>query len=249
MRAPNTAGFRFCQPPGPVILKVTVVYVYAPHAGQKYKDYCLRFLDSYQNHPPGLGHHSVVVLNGAPTDFEMANLFSVLPDCDFLLHDDSGWDIGGYQLAAMIVPCDLMVFFSGSAYFKKSGWLKRMVAAYEKHGAGLYGAMGNRGDSIPTPVNVHPHIRTTGFWMDPELLNQYPSTVTTQAQRYPFEHGPNCLTGWVKSRGLKTLVVSWSGEYKWEMWDAFPNGYHRGDQSDVISYDRICDPPFYTETK
>jgi len=43
-------------------------------------------------------------------------------------------DIGGYQLAARMIPADLMVFLGGTTYIKGQKWLERIVEAYEKHG-------------------------------------------------------------------------------------------------------------------
>jgi len=225
-------------------MKTVVVYVYAVAGGSRYDDYALRFLESYHAFPPGAEHETIIVLNGIKATSETACLFSSLPQCRFLEHDNSGWDLGAFQHAARKVACDLIVFFGASTYFKRAGWLKRMVAAYNTHGNALYGAMGNRGDAIPA-VNVHPHIRTTAFWLSPQLFNQYPMTVTQPEHRYQFEHGKDCLTAWASRSGLKSFVVSWDGEYEWDMWDAFPNGYHRGDQSQLLALDRVCEPPFY----
>lgn len=155
-------------------------------------------------------------------------------------HDNTGWDIGAFQKAARSVPCDLMVFLGSSAYIRVEGWLKRMVEAYQLHGNAQYGATGNRGNGP-----VHPHIRTTGFWMEPDLMNAYPVRVVRPEQRYPFEHGSGCFTDWVTSLGLESWVVSTTGEYLWPDWDLFPNGYHRGDQSTMLVGDRLTAPPFY----
>jgi hypothetical protein len=223
-------------------MKIVVVYVYAVIAGQKYDDYAFRFLMHYQAFQPGIEHDSVVVLNGIRANSELTCLFSCLPNCSFLEHDNSGYDIGAFQLAARKVPCDLMVFFGASSYLRGGNWLKRMSQAYELHGNALYGAMGNRGDG---GFNVFPHIRTTGFWLDPKLLNAYPMAVTQASERYQFEHGRNCLTQWVGRQGLRSFVVSWHGEYLSNYWDAFANGFHRGDQSELLVGDRLSEPPFY----
>jgi hypothetical protein len=117
-----------------------------------------------------------------------------------------------------------------------------MAGAFQKHGNALYGSMGNAGDAS---VKVFPHIRTTGFWLSPTLFNAYPTVINKPEQRYPFEHGPNCLTEWVKSQGLKALIATWSGEYETGQWDSIPNGFHRGDQSALLTGDRVTDPPYY----
>lgn len=225
------------------INKIAVVYIFAGNLGAKHWSNALRFINSYMRNPPGVDHSSVIVLNGAKVTEDIRKLFSVMPDPIFIEHDNSGWDIGGYQRAAREVDCDLMVFIGGTSYIKGPDWLKRMKESYLKHGHGIYGCMGNRGDP---KVRVEPHIRTTGFWMHPALMNQFPYIVRRQDQRYEFEHGKSCLTGWVTNiKKLKAWVVTWDGEYLWEQWDAIPNGFHRGNQSGLLIGDRLTDPPFY----
>lgn len=188
-----------------------------------------------------MDHDSIVVLNGGKRNSELACMFSPLKNLSFYEHDDSGWDIGAFQKVASEVSCDMMVFFGTSAWIKGPGWLDRMANAFQKHGDHLYGVMGNQGMGTV----VHPHIRTTGFWMSPSLLNSYHTRVTRVDQRYPFEHGQRCLTRHVWDLGRKAFVVTWGGEYEYPNWDSIPNGFHRGNQSALIIGDRISDPPFH----
>lgn len=218
-----------------------VVYVY-PTMGGKHDEMAARFAASYQQYPAGEPHDLWVVSNGGEPTPKMRQTFAGIA-CNFLVHDDTGLDIGAYRKAAREIPCELMVFFGGNTYLFDSGWLKRMVEAFRKHGRALYGATGNQGDAN---VRVWPHIRTTGFWMPPELLNRYPHTTdSTTHSRYEFEHGQNGLTSWVKAQGLKVFMVTWSGEYEWPNWDSIPNGFHRGDQSDLLVGDRLTGPEYH----
>lgn len=218
----------------------SIVYIYP--AGEQFTEYALRFVKSYNEHPPAIDHESIIVLNAQPLTAEIECLFSSLRNVKFLVRDNSGYDIGGYQAAARQFPCDLMAFFGVSTYFKGPGWLLRMLQAKIKHGNALYGVMGNRGDNR---VNVHPHIRTTGFWLSTALMNQHPMRVTRADQRYGYEHGKDGLTSWVYKSRLKVWVVGWSGEYEWKDWDIIPNGFHRGNQSDLLCGDHISEPPFF----
>lgn len=223
-------------------MNIVLTYVY-PRTGEPHHDeYAVRFLKSYVTNSTQLPHSVAVICNGGPPTSEIACMFSPCRNLILLQHDDSGWDNGAHQMAARTIPCDLMIFLGGNAWIKGKFWLERIVQAFDKHGTALYGAMGNNGDAR---YGCSPHIRTTGYWMPPQLMNEYPHRVTTPAQRYPFEHGPECLTTWVRNRGLKALVVTWTGEYEWPHWDEIPNGFHRGDQSNLIFGDRISDPPFY----
>lgn len=223
-------------------MKIAVVYVYPICLGPAYEQYALRFLNSYRANPPGTDHQSVIVLNGGRSSSELFCLFSAMPNFLILEHDNSGYDIGAFQFAARKIPCDMMVFFGASTFFKRSGWLLRMASSFQSHGNALYGAMGNKGDAA---VAVWPHIRTTAFWMKPELMNAYPVIVTRPEQRHPFEHGKDCLTSWVRAQGLAAWVVTWNYEFLWAHWDDDPNGFQRGNQSSLLAGDHICEPPYY----
>lgn len=223
-------------------MKIIVVYVF-PVFGDQYLEMAVRFLSTYHEFPAGYPHESLVVLNGGNPPEEIKFMFDSMENCRFLHHDNSGYDCGAFQHAAQENDCDLMVFFGASAYLKGPGWLARVAESFARRGQGLYGVMGNRG---MIAMGVHPHIRTTGFWLPPKLFREYPMKVTDPGQRYPFEHGPQCLTSWIKKKGLIPWVVSWSGEWKWEQWDSFPNGFHRGDQSDMIAGDKLSRPPYYS---
>lgn len=222
-------------------VSVTVVYVYVTNS-TPYQALARRFSESYTKHPPDYPHQTAIVCNGGIRQPECDGLFSRFPKVQLLSHDNTGKDIGAYQKAARELPCELMVFFGGSTYFRRAGWLRRMVEAYLKHGVTLYGSTGNRGHPA---IHVYPHIRTTAFWTTPTLLNEYPVKVTRDEQRYPFEHGPNCFTDWIARNGMVPLVVSWIGEHPWEQWDSIPNGYHQGNQENVLVGDRLTAPPFW----
>lgn len=223
-------------------VKIALVYVFAGAAGPQYDDYALRFLNSYHANPPGIEHDSVVVLNGTKQTGEIACLFSPLRHCSFLTHDNSGYDIGAFQLAAKETPCDLMVFFGASTFFHRPGWLIRMANAFNQLGNAQYGAMGNQGVSIH---NVWPHVRTTAFWMNPKLMNEYPHRVTRADQRYAFEHSATCLTEWLKQRGIRSWVVTWESILPCHQCDSDPNGFHHGNQRNLLAGDRLCEPPYY----
>lgn len=222
-------------------VSVTIVYVYVSQPGQ-YEQLANRFIQTYTQHPPGYPHQTALVCNGSLNTQKVGEMFAPLPAHRIIAHDNSGKDIGAYQKAAREVPCELMVFFGASTYFRRPGWLKRMVESYQKHGVTLYGSTANRG--APS-LHVYPHIRTTAFWTTPALFNEYPVKVVRDDQRYPFEHGRNCFTDWVARNGMVPLVVSWIGEHPWEQWDAVPNGYHQGDQSNVLVGDRLTCPPYW----
>lgn len=221
---------------------IVAVYIFPQNGAGHFLDLAMRFKQSYLQNPAGLDHQMVVVCNGSPVTDEAQCLFGDIPGCAFVEHDNSGFDIGGFQEASREIPGDVMVFFGSTAYIRGPGWLARMVDAWQAHGDTLYGTTANRGHAA---VGVYPHIRTTGFWISSSLFNQYPYRVTTPQGRYPFEHGPECLTSWIKARRLIPWLVAWDGEYQEHGWDSVPNGYHKGDQSNLITGDRLTMPPYH----
>jgi hypothetical protein len=224
-------------------MKIACVYIY-PNAGEGgYFEHAARFLQSYTDHPAGLEHDSVIVCNGTPASDETKFIFGGLSNVSFLDHDGSGYDIGGFQLAARTVACDLMVFFGSTAYVRQPNWLARMVQAYKDHGDTLYGSMGNQG---ATNVGVWPHVRTTGFWLSRALFNRYPVQVTRPDQRYPFEHGANGLTSWVISQNKDVWIVPASeGDWLLQACDMIPNGFHQGSQDNLLVGDKLSRPPYH----
>lgn len=221
-----------------------IVYNY-PALGGEHDDFALRFVLSYNAFPPGCEHDTVVISNGGEPTFTMRNTIEFIGNFKNVIwftRQNTAKDIGGYQDVAKMACTDLMVFFGGSIFFWKKGWLKRVVESFNKHGSSIYGTMGNSGDK---KHRVWPHIRTTGFWMSPKLLATYPMKVTCDSERYEFEHGRNCLTMWAVSKRLKPKVVTWESEYDMKSWVNVPNSFHRGDQSGLLFRDRLTEEPFY----
>jgi hypothetical protein len=216
--------------------KVAVVYVY-PTDGDPRHDFCARrFVETYLAHEAGFEHGLHVVFNGeAPSDEQL----SVFAGTGFqaLSHDDAGWDIGAFQRAATCIDCDVMVFFGGHSYFVQSGWLARMVGAFQKHGRGLYGASAS--------YQIDPHLRTTGFWCSPSLVRAYPKAVRTYTDRYQFEHGDMSLTRLAQSAGLDCWLVTWDQVLGPDHWRSPESIFWRGGQRSALVRDRLFD--FYDD--
>jgi len=219
-----------------------VTYIFPQNGANGFFDLALRFIQSYTRFPANADHQMVIVCNGSPVTPETEALFGAIPNCAFVEHDNSGYDIGGFQKVAREVPGDLMIFLGSTAYIRGPGWLARMVDAWKKHGDTLYGTTANRGH---VAVGVHPHIRTTGFFLSSALFNAYPHKASRPEHRYPIEHSNHSLTSWIKSRRLVPWLVCWNGEYQEPAWDSVPGGYHRNCQENVIIGDRLTAPPFH----
>lgn len=204
---------------------ITLIYIHVP-GDQKHWRYTREFIESYKQFPPEHDHQTIVVCQGKPAIPLARGLFKALPNLAYFQHDDSGWDIGGYIAASKAVDADCVVCLGGSSYFQRAGWLKRISEAWQKHGAGFYGA---------TPTHeVSPHLCTSGFWCPPEVLKAYPIKVVNRETRYDFEHGPNACWKMVAHNDLPVKLVTWDGEYDWQDWRKPSNIYRRGDQSNAL---------------
>jgi hypothetical protein len=211
-------------------MKVVVVYIYPLDGEGEHGVKAARFLDSYRRNPPGMAHDTVIVCNGGKADDKTGQRFSFLPNVQLIEYDDRGKDIGGYLVAAKTVEADLMIFFGGNTWFSRPDWMVPVMRSYFRKGDTLYGATAHPGEGN----HIHPHIRTTGFWMRPKLLTEYCPTIIGNELRYEFEHGQTCMTNWFKNHGMTPWVVSWTGEHHLHQCMDIPNGYRCGDGSNVL---------------
>lgn len=209
--------------------------------GEGHFDLACQFAECLHKFEAGYPYKFTVISNGGKPDSKTEALFCPF-NAHFFERVNIAKDIGAWQAAAQRSTADVIVFLGGSTYIRGKNWCLRVADSFAKHGPGLYGSMVNSGDSA---VNVAPHIRTSGFWTTPKLMNTYPMRVTKEEQRYPFEHGSNCLTSWVYTQGHAAWCVTWQGEYEMQQWSQIPNAFHRGDQSGLIFGDHLSAPPFY----
>jgi len=225
-------------------MNVIVCYNYPTNNfGPEHITFAQRFVDSYRQYPPGADHAMAVISNGGvPSATAKSQFDSIKPGTRFLIRDNRGKDIGGYQFAAQQLPCDLMVFLGGASYIRGAGWLTRMLEAYNMYGDGLFGCTGNQGELY---AKVWPHIRTTGFWCNPKIINEHPFRVGSDNQRYAYEHGPLCLTSWVLSQRKPCIVVGWKDMRPVEVCNSMPEGFHQGSQSNILIGDRLTAPPYH----
>lgn len=221
-------------------MKIQLVYIYPMNGEGSYGEKAMRFVDTYHRHPPGVAHSTTIVCNGGPVVGQHNLMFAGLLNPTFIRHNNIGFDIGGFVIAARASDADLMVFCGANAYFRKAGWLGRVRDSFAKYGDTLYGSTGHQGVG-----NVHPHIRTTGFWCRPGLLLEYCPEVIPSERRYEFEHGSTCFSNWIRMRGKIPYVVTWSGEFPLNICDSAPGGYHNGTQHNLLMGDRLTQPPYH----
>jgi len=189
-------------------MKIAVVYCYPLVKRPTYLPLAYRFARTWQRFP---GHSLHVVFNGwKPQPVESAPFDGM--DYEPHVHNNFGWDIGAFQMAAETIPCDLLVCLGAPVHFHVPGWLDRMGDAYVQHGPGLYGCWAY--------LSPNWHVRTTVIFCPPEIIQSYPNQIgSSKASRYDFEHGPNSLTRHVLSAGLPCIMVTWKGCFPFDQWN------------------------------
>lgn len=212
--------------------RIAIVYVCPVERDELLKRGVARFIRTYATYTPEIEHSLHVVFNGPPATDADRELFAGIAD-EYHQHDNKGWDIGAFLRMANEVECDMLVCFGTYTYFTRAGWLERMTEAFEQLGDGLYGASAS--------YECTPHIRTAGFWCNPELLLSYPRQVRTYADRYEFEHGDRSITRLARHLGVGCWLVTWDGIYDQKRWREPPDIYRRGDQSNALFFDRSFD--------
>lgn len=189
-------------------VNVAVAYVFPQVQFAKYFPLAKRFADTWRQFPPGNESHTLYVIgNGGEVPPASRGIFHY--GTRFVSHDNSGWDIGGFQSAADHIPCDLLVCLGAPVHFHRAGWLDRMVDAFLNHGPALYGCACYEGALL--------HVRTTIFWCPPQLLQSYPMLVgSTRPARYDFEHGPHSFTRHTLNAGLDCIMATWQGVFPYD---------------------------------
>ena len=207
-------------------MTVTIVYVFPHIALPTYEPLARRFVQSYMDNPPGGHDHKIkVVIHGGIKGPFHDKLFSPLAP-EFVSHNNDGRDIGAFQYAAGLFNCDLMVCLGSHVHFERPGWLDLIVRAYEGNGPALYGAYAFR-----EPTN---HIRTTNFWMPPQILQSYPHHIS-DSQRYMFEHGgEHSFTSHTNNMGFPCYQLTWNGVFAVQHW-------HHPARGDALLLDQHTD--------
>ena len=208
-------------------MKIVVLYVCVTQGGIT-RDLAARFVGTYQAFPPEAEHSLLVVCNGGPPATDIGLVFLGLDPQFYPRENDASWDIGAYQAGARgpAADADILVCLGESVYFHRAGWLRRVVEAWTKYGAGMYGFFSSN--------LVRPHMNTTGFATSPVLLRDYPKSITTHHDRYEFEHGERAFWRYVHGRGMPTKLLTWDGEWDPFLWRYPANILWRGDQSNCL---------------
>jgi hypothetical protein len=205
-------------------VRICLFYIFPQVSPKIYEPCVRRFVEKYIEHPTRQDHDLYVVSNGGPITRRQEKLFEPLVPT-FIQHDNSGRDVGAYQMAARTIPCDLLVCLGTPTRPCRNAWLDFIVRAVEDNGVGLYGFWGFQVPAV--------HIRTTAFVIAPQILNAYPHQIGNQ-DRYAFEFGPTSITAFCLKRGLPVNMVSTRGVFG-------PKDFHFVEREDSLLLDQHCD--------
>jgi hypothetical protein len=208
-------------------VRIALAYIAVTH-GPIVDEYCARFVATFKEYPPGADCDLLIICNGGPLNTSTSLLFSGTKARMFPRENDAGFDITGY-LAAARGPCagyDAMLCCGESVYFHREGWLRRLVAAWDKYGPGMYGVWASNGPRA--------HINTTAFLCAPSLLLLWPTKPESRDDRYRFEHGSDALWRRAARQKWPTMLVTWDGEWGPREWRRPADILWRGTQQNCL---------------
>ena len=147
------------------------------------------FLAACAQHPAGLAHRLVVVCNGfsGPSDPRLAEVRLALADEEHELLTTAApvLDLAAYGQALAEIEVDRMCFLNSYSRPLADGWLAKLAAPLDEHGAGLTGTGGSLESAYSAaPIWLkplrrrmfspfpNPHLRSNGFMIERELLRE-----------------------------------------------------------------------------
>jgi hypothetical protein len=217
-------------------MKIAVVYNWVEKATdaiplpEGWSDILSRFVESYRVFDAGYAHDLYICASGAPlAQYSTA----ILAGTQFrvLRYNGGGWDIGAYQHAAKhLLDYNFVVCLNSQAYIRKANWLRFFAEAFERFGAGVYGASSS--------FEISPHIRTCCIAFTPHLILDYPLDVRCRYDAGVFEHSPKGFSLWALEKGLPVCVVTQSGVDQLAESRNRPDIFRRGSQGDLLIHDR-----------
>jgi len=193
----------------------------------------VRFVQSYRQFTPNIPHDFVLLAYAGPLPEAALNTYSTLPHRVIQYNGEGRFEGAFLEAAKQLAGYDLMACVLGSVHFHRPGWLERFIEARLALGNRLFGAFGSYED--------HPHLRSCCLVGAPEIFLNYPYPVFDKNSAHEFEHRDRCFTAWATESGYQPTVVTWDGFYTQGDWDKIQNGYRRGDQSNCLMHDHVCD--------
>lgn len=214
-----------------VYLRIVKRVANAFPAPRPYDESTKRFLKTYLQHKPKIPHDVLVVNCGG---YKPDTLLDSIAN-DYVTSIGTGFDCGTYQeVNCALLKYDLVVAMNTHVYFWRDNWLEPIVAAARHHGPGFYGPTAS--------YERNPHLRTPCIAYHPGLMSEYPTYPKNRDECGDCEAGPNNFALWSDNRGFPTLLITGDGKaWAKQMWRHPPNIFRRGDQSNILIFDRHID--------
>jgi hypothetical protein len=219
------------------------------------------FLRSYRDHTAGAEHELVIVLNGA-SEVDRAALLAELTDTKHRLIEleHPVLDLPAYGLAARQLQHRRLCCLNSYSTILADGWLGQLAHALNDPAVGVAGATGSwesqaewiRGKARywlyqlaqlrrareDYPRFPNPHIRTTAFMLDRQLLLEMGlERAADKRATYLLESGRDSLTRRILGKELRPVVVGRDGRaYDIEEWPRSAT-YRAGGQENLLVAD------------
>ncbi len=206
-----------------------LVYLFPLDALKIFEPCAQRWAKTRMQFTPLYQHDQHIVYCTGTPQREQKQIFAHIPHTEHTFHGP-GWDVGTYQFAAKQIDNEFVVFMNARTHFHREGWLARLMAVRTKMGDGLY--------ALSTSNEVQPHVRTCCFACNPKTLRRYPYLIDSREKGFRFESGIWNLSQWYFDMGYPVHFVTWDGVYGRQDWRNPPNIFRRGDQSNMLVWDR-----------
>lgn len=205
-----------------------------------YSACAVRFAKTYLQYPAWSKHKLIVNVCDGEIDKRIMDIFEGIK-CEFAQGTSEGRDNGAQQRLAPSLDCDFAVFMTARTYFHRSHWLERMVEARKKHGEGIYGSSASmEACPLDQEKKPNPHLRTGFFGMNPKAFNAYPVKIDSVEAGFNFESGEFGIHRWFSDQGKPVKMVAFGGDYDLEDCRTPNNVFRKGDQSNLLAWDRHC---------
>jgi hypothetical protein len=216
------------------------------------------FVASYRAHPAGVEHELVVLLNGVADP-------SLLSELDGVEHrtiefSERVQDLAAYHEAARQLEHERLCFVNSYSVILCEGWLAHLDHALSQPDVGMAGATGSwesqaewrrgaprywlyqlsglRQARREYPPFPNPHVRTTGFIIERDVLLSlgFDGAIDKRAA-YLIESGKNGIAKRLELRGLRMVVVASDGEiFEADEWPR-SGTFRLGDQENLLISD------------
>jgi hypothetical protein len=219
------------------------------------------FLASYRAHRADAEHELVAILNGMSGPQRAA----VLAELQGVAHHAIELpapvhDLAAYAMVAERLPHRRLCLLNSYSVILADGWLRALVRALDGEGVGIVGATGSwesqaewwRGRLRDLPQQLlalrqarrdyprfpNPHIRTTAFAIERELLLDLRlDRARDKRAAYLLESGWEGMTRSIRARGLRAVVVGRDGcAYDVPQW-GLSRTYRSGGQENLLVAD------------